>query len=75
VGMTEHSMPVAEMIGRATVKEHLPTQEMSWIASTRFCSMEVHMSMAIKSFESMEIIGNRRFSNCFVDNSKYGTMN
>ena len=32
VGSPEHSMPTDEMIGSATVREHLPTQEMSWIA-------------------------------------------
>ena len=32
VGRPEHSMPTDEMIGMATVSEHLPTQDMSWIA-------------------------------------------
>ena len=34
VGSTEHSIPAAEIIGRATVNEHLPTHEMSWTANT-----------------------------------------
>lgn len=37
VGMTVHSRPAAEIIGSATVREHLPKHEMSWIARTRFC--------------------------------------
>ncbi len=36
VGRTAHSMPAAEMMGRASVREHLPTPEMSWMVSTRF---------------------------------------
>ena len=30
-GSTLVSIPHAEIIGNATVKEHCPTQEMSWI--------------------------------------------
>ena len=37
VGITAHSAPVAEIIGNATVNEHLPKHEMSCIAKTRFC--------------------------------------
>ena len=33
VGMTETSMPMAEIIGRATVSEHLPKPEISCIAA------------------------------------------
>ena len=29
VGRMEHSTPMAEMMGRATVREHLPRQEIS----------------------------------------------
>ena len=36
VGRTAHSMPAAEMMGRASVREHFPMPEMSWIVSTRF---------------------------------------
>ena len=36
VGITAHSAPVAEIIGNATVNEHLPKHEMSCIAKTRF---------------------------------------
>jgi len=37
VGNTLHSTPAAESIGSATVREHLPTHEISWIAQTFFC--------------------------------------
>ena len=36
VGMTAVSTPQAEMIGKATVREHLPMQEMSWMVTIRF---------------------------------------
>ena len=36
VGITVHSAPTDEMIGSATVSEHLPKHEMSCIANTRF---------------------------------------
>ena len=36
VGMTAVSMPIAEIIGRATVREHLPKQEISCIETTFF---------------------------------------
>jgi hypothetical protein len=36
VGKTEVSTPNAEIIGRATVKEHFPTQEMSCIVKILF---------------------------------------
>ena len=37
VGITLVSTPAAEMMGSATVKEHLPKPEISWMAATRFC--------------------------------------
>ena len=46
VGRMEHSTPMAEIIGRATVREHLPKQEMScrltirFIVSTSFASFD-----------------------------------
>ena len=36
VGTTQVSTPIAEMMGRATVREHLPRQEISWMETTRF---------------------------------------
>ena len=36
VGTMEHSTPMAEIMGRATVKEHLPRQEISWMLTMRF---------------------------------------
>ena len=36
VGRMVVSTPMAEMTGRATVMEHLPRQEMSWMVSMRF---------------------------------------
>ena len=46
VGRMEHSIPMAEIMGRATVREHLPRQEMSctltirFIVSTSFASFD-----------------------------------
>ncbi len=37
VGITLVSMPAAERIGSATVREHFPKHEMSWTARTLFC--------------------------------------
>jgi hypothetical protein len=37
VGITLTSIPAADIIGSATVKEHLPKQDMSCIAKIRFC--------------------------------------
>ena len=36
VGRMLHSTPMALMMGRATVREHFPTQEMSWMLTMRF---------------------------------------
>jgi hypothetical protein len=36
VGRMTVSTPMAEMMGRATVVEHLPRQEISWIVSILF---------------------------------------
>ena len=36
VGIIAASIPIAEMIGNATVSEHLPKQEMSWIVTIFF---------------------------------------
>jgi len=35
VGRMSHVTPEAEIMGRATVREHFPTQEMSLTAKTR----------------------------------------
>ena len=35
VGMHAHSTPVAEMTGSATVSEHLPSPDRSWMAAMR----------------------------------------
>ena len=48
VGMTVHSRPVADMIGNATVNEHLPKHEMSLIASMRFCAIFAIMKIVYK---------------------------
>jgi hypothetical protein len=37
VGMTLVSIPALDRIGSATVREHLPKQDISWIAATLFC--------------------------------------
>jgi hypothetical protein len=39
VGKIDASTPHAEMIGNATVKEHLPTQEMSCIVKILFINL------------------------------------
>ena len=36
VGNMDVSMPIAEIIGRATVSEHLPIHEISCMLKTRF---------------------------------------
>jgi len=36
VGRTAVSIPMAESTGRATVREHFPTQEISWMVTIRF---------------------------------------
>ena len=36
VGRIAVSTPMAEMMGSATVREHLPMQEISWIVTIRF---------------------------------------
>ena len=36
VGTMPHSTPIAEMMGKATVSEHLPTHDMSWMLAIRF---------------------------------------
>jgi hypothetical protein len=43
VGIQTHSIPQAEIIGEATVKEHLPKPEISLMATSLFC-------FSIKSF-------------------------
>lgn len=45
VGMTETSMPMAEIIGRATVSEHLPKPEISCMAAAL-----LSLSMCITRF-------------------------
>jgi hypothetical protein len=37
VGIHTHSIPEAEIIGEATVKEHLPKPEISLMATSLFC--------------------------------------
>ena len=41
VGKAQVSIPKAEIIGIATVSEHLPKQEISWIAATLFCIIKL----------------------------------
>ena len=41
VGMQEHSTPVAETTGSATVSEHLPKPEMSCMAAILFTPFDV----------------------------------
>jgi hypothetical protein len=48
VGITDVSMPAAEIMGNATVNEHLPKQDMSWIAAMRFCSMNRYTRTMVK---------------------------
>ena len=53
VGMPAHSMPAAEIIGNATVSEHLPKQDISWIAATLFCIIK---SSFVLKFATVEYI-------------------
>ena len=36
VGITAASTPIAEISGSATVEEHFPKQEISWMVTIRF---------------------------------------
>lgn len=47
VGNIAASMPKEEMMGSATVKEHFPTQEMSWIVRILFIVIYKCLSSAL----------------------------
>jgi len=50
VGITAVSIPAAEIMGSATVSEHFPRQEISLIATTRFCKL-FHSLFRTKTFK------------------------
>lgn len=50
VGITAVSIPAAEIMGSATVSEHFPRQEISLIATTRFCKL-FHSLFRTKAFK------------------------